>query len=115
MTDFCHQWDVSGGLGPTSTSCPPWGLFALALPCFGYWLHPQAAVLLQRHVGGQRGISQGISHAGTSSFSPLPLIMSPSNLSPCLLPALTTCFPYHRALLQLCHLSAVSPSTSLLP
>lgn len=115
MTDFCHQWDVTGGLGPTSTFCPPCGLFALALPGFGHWLHPQAAVLLQRHGGGQRGISQGISHAGTSSFSPLPLIMSPSNLSPCLLPALTTCFPYHRALLQLCHLSAVSPSLSLLP
>lgn len=27
ITDFCHQQDVTGSLGLTGTSCPPWGLF----------------------------------------------------------------------------------------
>lgn len=103
MTDFCHQWDVTGSLGPTGTSCPPWGLFAMALPGLGHWLCPQAAVLLQRHVGGQRGISQGISHAGTSCFSPLPLTMSLTLKSLTLPPAC----PHH--LLQSQDIAAALP------
>lgn len=65
------------------------------------------------HVGGQRGISQGISHAGTSCFSPLPL--TTSLLPEPLAPALTARFPHHGASLPLCHPSAVSPSFSPVP
>lgn len=115
--DSCHQEDVTApsSLSETGASAP-W------LSCLSMLCQARAPALLARrglgtqhhrpgrgHLPGQGDISQGILHAGTSSFSPLrsttSLLQSPLPAS-CALPAR---FPRHRALLQLCHLSAPSP------
>ena len=137
--DFCHQWDVTGdlqpardgGLSPTGASCPPVLLPAkgssrpsLAWPChatraLGTGHHPwgQAAVPLQRGTRWGRGVFHRVFHMLAPAVSPLCPQPRPSSQSPspCLLPALTTHFPHHRASLWLCCLSAVTPSFSPLP
>lgn len=60
---------------------------------------------------GQGSISQGISHAGTSCFSPLPPTTSSRSLPcppACREPLLPVPHSRHRSVLQLCHHSAVT-------
>lgn len=126
---------VTDGMSPVTTSLPETALLlcpahahrcqlrgpatlarpSLATRALGSRQRPWAGSCApaEGHAAGQRGISQGISHAGTSCFSPLP--PTTSLLPEPLTPALAACFPHHGASLPLCHHSAVSPSFFPMP